>query len=1046
LKSVRPSSSSSLLGSLLSLNNLRITLSLILTVIFQSACFQNVVTTSISSTSTSTSASTVIPYPLSGPGINGVTGSAITLTSLSNSSGGPGVTLYLNGTNFLPGATVTIGGISCPAQVKSTFVITCTVPANAAGSPPAYDVTVTNPDLTSATLTAAFTYNLSPTITSIVPPVGGSGTSVTITGTNFISTSCPSGSSCPSVTIGGSACTVTAGSSTSVTCTTTAHIPGQASVVFTNADGQQVILYNGYTYTFVSNQVASGYDHSCAIVNGGVACWGNNQYGQLGNSNYFNTSSATSTPTFVTGITSGVQAIATGFYHTCALINGGIQCWGNNNFGQLGNGATITSSPFGTATPVTVYSSGTTALSNVQAITAGLYHTCALINSGVQCWGHNNDGQLGNNSTVDSDYPVQVTDGSGNFLTGIQAISAGENFTCALGQSGNVFCWGDDSSEQLGDYDGTFAAKDHYVPVKVSSGGAALSGVQAIAAGGFHTCAIQSGAVLCWGNDTAGQLGTGASALPGPNPTPAAVQFGGGNLTNVQSISAGEFHTCAISNAATYCWGDNSGGKLGNGNTTQQDQAVATLFSGLSTGAVAVTAGGRHSCQIMSSGIQCWGLNLYGELGNQTNSGAATANSTPLSVTGTVSATPTSGFALNRAITAMGTGNAHACAIVNGNVLCWGMNGSGQVGDGTQTDRAVPTAVKNFGTGYNAIAVAGGMSHTCALLGTSVTVSGHTSNVVCWGDNTYGQLGDGTNTSQLSPATVVQLTGLAQSIAVGEFHSCAIVSGAVECWGWNFAGQVGTATTSTTLTTPVAVTISGASGIEAIAAGAFHTCAVDSGSGKVYCWGSNSSGQLGGTIASGANFTSTPQTAGIVNALTGSSSFATSMITAGAFHTCAMVTGNGTSSTVQGGSWLECWGDNSFGQLGNCSTANPGIGVVATTLTSSCSSSTFLAGVTQISAGYNHTCAIVNGILNCWGYNLEGQLGLNTTTNSTFPTPMLNSAGTGSMTGIQSVAGGGYFTCALINGMIQCAGANANGELGNNSLTNSLLPVTAAGF
>lgn len=163
--------------------------------------------------------------------------------------------------------------------------------------------------------------------------------------------------------------------------------------------------------------VAVGTFFTCALVNGGVQCWGDNSNGQLGNGTTTNSSvpvevegltsgvQASWRPVQVQGLSSGVQAIATGYVHTCALVNGGVRCWGSNYYGELGNGSTTyPDANVGIAVPVEVVGLA----SGVQAIAAGEYHTCAVVNGGVQCWGRNVSGQLGNNSTGESHVPVAV--------------------------------------------------------------------------------------------------------------------------------------------------------------------------------------------------------------------------------------------------------------------------------------------------------------------------------------------------------------------------------------------------------------------------------------------------------------------------------------------------------------------------------------------------------------------------------------------------------------------------------------------------------------
>src|SRR5262245_40185430 len=162
----------------------------------------------------------------------------------------------------------------------------------------------------------------------------------------------------------------------------------------------------------VAGVITAGAEHTCALGTSGVQCWGNNQFGQLGN----NLVTESHLPMTVGGLPTGVRAVASGGFHGCALVNGGVQCWGYNSNGQLGNASTAT-----TATPVGPVNNLTT---GVQAIAAGDLHTCALVNGGVKCWGFNFNGQLGNGASgaaAEQHIPVPVT----NLATGGQAIVAG---------------------------------------------------------------------------------------------------------------------------------------------------------------------------------------------------------------------------------------------------------------------------------------------------------------------------------------------------------------------------------------------------------------------------------------------------------------------------------------------------------------------------------------------------------------------------------------------------------------------------------------------
>jgi alpha-tubulin suppressor-like RCC1 family protein len=639
--------------------------------------------------------------------------------------------------------------------------------------------------------------------------------------------------------------------------------------------------------------IAAGSSHTCALTSGGgVKCWGNNEDGQLGDG----TTEDKSTPVDVVGLGSGVQAIAAGFLHTCALTTGGgVKCWGFGGFGQLGDGTTEDKS-----TPVDVVGLG----SGVQAIAAGRHHTCALTTGGgVKCWGWNGLGQLGDGTTEDKTTPVNVA-GLGS---GVQAIAVGGGHTCALTSSGDVKCWGYNANGQLGD--GTTAGKSS--PVDVAGLG---NGVKAIAAGEIHTCALTSGGgVKCWGDNSVAQLGDGTEVSKS---TPVDVA---GLGSGVQTIAAGYLHTCALtSGGGVKCWGWNASGQLGDG--TEASKRTPIDVVGLGSGVQTIAAGSWHTCTLTSDGVKCWGNNSSGQLGD----GTTASKRTPVDVAG-----------LGSGVQAIAAGGWHTCALTSGGgVKCWGDNRTGQLGDGTTVDKRTPVDVAGLGSGVQAIAA--GEYHTCAL-----TTGG---GVKCWGFGGFGQLGDGTTTEQrTTPIDVAGLGSGVQAIATGEEHTCALTNGGgVKCWGSNRAGQLGDGTPGNK-STPVDVVGLG-SGVQAIAAGGYHTCALTSGG--VKCWGNNPSGQLGdGTEVSKSSPVDVTGLGSGVQA-----------IAVGGWHTCALTSGG-----------VKCWGNNLYGQLGDGTTADKRTPVDVAGLGS---------GVQAIAAGAIHTCALTSGGgAKCWGGNSTGQLG-----------------------------------------------------------------------
>jgi len=348
-----------------------------------------------------------------------------------------------------------------------------------------------------------------------------------------------------------------------------------------------LLLAQPATATGTAGALSAGGSQTCALTSGGgVKCWG---FGQLGNG----TTSDSSTPVAVSGLSSGMAAVSAGDHHTCALTSGGgVKCWGDNGYGQLGNGTTIDSS-----TPVDV--SGLS--SGVAAVSTGSYgHACAVTSGGaVKCWGYNVYGELGDGTTTDRSTPVDVI----GLSSGVAAIGVGGEHTCALMSGGAVKCWGYNYYGQLGD--GT--TTDSSTPVDVSG----LSGVAAIDVGGYFACALTSGAgVKCWGDNGYGQLGDGTTI---ESPTPVDVSGLAGGVSAISAgtnySSDGSDHACALTSAgAVKCWGLNDVGELGDGTTT--DSSTPVFVNGTGAGPAALisspASGGVYPLgQAVSTSFSC---------------------------------------------------------------------------------------------------------------------------------------------------------------------------------------------------------------------------------------------------------------------------------------------------------------------------------------------------------------------------------------------------------------------------------------------------------
>jgi alpha-tubulin suppressor-like RCC1 family protein len=405
------------------------------------------------------------------------------------------------------------------------------------------------------------------------------------------------------------------------------------------------------------------------------------------------------------------------------------------------------------------------------------------------------------------------------------------------------------------------------------------------------------------------------------------------------AISAGTVHTCALlADGSARCWGQNDYGQLGSGTTgpsnCYNDGASVPILcatrpltvAGLA-GATTISAGDYHACATLSDGtVRCWGFNDDGELGVGDAVGPSVCS--PYGSPGPCSLTPVPVKSLTNARSVSASDQRSACAVLaDGSVRCWGLNG-GQLGTGT-TDGPMTCP--------------GGIA--CAL----------------------------------APVLALDLAGVI-AVDISTFHNCALLSGGhVKCWGFNLTGQLGNGTLAESFSP---VPVGNISNATAITTGALHSCALLEG-GTVACWGANSLGQLGAPSSENCPGPTSPPfdipCATKPIAVAGLSGVVA--ISAGASHTCALL-GDGS---------VMCWGSNQKGQLGSGNSTGPSTcisGPAATPIP--CATTPVrvlgLTGVTAISAGGVHTCAVVaDGSVRCWGYNVFGQLGDGTVADSAAP-------------------------------------------------------------
>ena len=800
--------------------------------------------------------------------------------------------------------------------------------------------------------------------------------------------------------------------------------------------------------------IASGYDHTCAILDdGSVACWGEGSSGQLGNGALIDSSTPQTTQSL--GFNSSAKSISLGRYHSCAITdNGTTVCWGQGSQGQLGNGATseeaspVTTAPF----PFN---------QKAVALASGEEHTCALMSTGsVACWGNGANGRLGNGASSSASTP-ELTEPFGGGRTAV-AISSQHQHTCALLNDGNVSCWGSDEDGRAGTGD---ALSEHNIPTDTAGLGAGRTSLS-IAAGFSSTCAILDDlSTVCWGdlNPPAGNVYASTPSeltlLPaGHSIAVSERDFNGNGVLNIfefpvnfdftaSGLSAGARHTCAIlDDDSITCWGDNSKGQLGTGDTVSQFTPISTLSLGAGRTAHSVVAGHTQTCALLDNGsVSCWGEQYLtndtkvintspthvGDFGNNRTAiqisvgldfSCAVLNDGNVSCWGrgasgrlgnggsisSTDPTPTSPFGSGRKAMSVDLYSDHACALLDdASVMCWGNNAYGKLGDGTSAERNTPVQVNAFPTNTTPISVSVGSHHSCALLDIG--------DVSCWGEGGYGQNGDGTNSDRASPGRTsgFGVGRLAVSVSSGDHHICAMLdSGEVSCWGDGGSGRLGNGASSRTFT-PVLTSSFGDGRIAtSLSVGTYHGCVVLD-SGQISCWGAGADGRLG-------NGETSNQASPVLTKTLGPS---VSSISAGGDHSCALL-GNGS---------VACWGRGAEGQLGDGNTTNQ----IAPVFVSS-----FGSGRTAvaISAGLYHTCALLdNGSVSCWGTGWQGALGNGDSGQQN--TPILTSSFGAGRTAVALSAGHGYTCAVLDNGSVACWGDNTYGQLGDGTTQGRFTPV-----
>ena len=847
---------------------------------------------------------------------------------------------------------------------------------------------------------------------------------------------------------------------------------------------------------------------------GHLLAWGEDSQGQLGDGARVNRSRAGAVRNQAGGELAGVRVIAAGGYHSLALLaDGTLRAWGDNSDGQIGDGTKADQAwpvPVrdGNAEPVSgigqpgnpadpaldsdgdgtpdsrdafpydaryktdsdrdglpdeweltwfgnlaTANAGTDSdgdgvrdrdefdhgsdprvglpIAATEVIAVGVNHSLALQRDGsVLAWGYNGYyGQLGDGTTTDRSYPTRIPG-----LTNIRALAAGDNHSLALSADGHVWAWGYNGYGQLGRGNTTASQ----VPVQVlAASGSPLAGIIAIGAGDSYSLALAAdGTVWAWGYNGSGQLadGTGTTRT-------LAQQVGDANgrpLVGITAIAAGSDHALALkSDGRVLAWGYNGYGQLGDNTTSSRQRAALVLDDGYLalTGIVAIAAGGRHSLALDRDGqVFAWGYNGYGQLGE----GSTTNRYLPEWVVGA------DGFPLKH-IRAIAAGESHSLALGSGfNLLGWGRNEQGQLGDGGRTDRRWAAAVVDAdGSPPTQVQqVAAGGSHALAL-----RVDG---TLLGWGDNGYGQVGDGSQWDRpwavvvwdgnLVPIGTIGRPVAADSDGDGtpdgsdafpsdrRYHLDSDHDGMADEWEQAHFGN---------LTTAAVNHDSDGDGVSdldefahdsdprlaparqgrPIAAGGYHSLALQS-DGTLLAWGGNGYGQLGdGTTVAQSH----PKRISAVSGI--------AAVAAGAYHSLAL----GRDGRV----WA--WGYNGNGQLGDGTTTSRSVPVAVRD-----SLGNPLAGIIAITAGDRHSLALrADGTVLVWGYNGYGQLGDGSTTQSGVPR-LLREQNGGAITRIIAIGAGSNHSVALkADGHLLGWGYNGSGQLGDDSSSSRYRAVPA---
>lgn len=578
----------------------------------------------------------------------------------------------------------------------------------------------------------------------------------------------------------------------------------------------------------VATELCAGDEHTCAVVDGMIQCWGSDFAGQRGDGDV---AIAANQPRPLDTTLTGWTGVACGAQHTCGRIGQTLYCWGDLGSGRLGR-LVDASHPANRPTDTAV-------LTNAGAVALGGAHSCAVTGTAVSCWGAF-DGNSHATPTVVS-LPITAT-----------LVSADGDGTCASSGAA-TYCWGNGTDGEAGDGDFSYAT----VPADPV---VALTEVTALASGDQFHCALRGGGtVQCWGRNSYGQLGTGVVAI-GFGPTRV------GTDNTWRKVVTGDETTCALTTAGLLsCWGRNDDGQTGDLGVAGAvvDQPRLVTVTGMIWSDVGIGRG--HVCAVTTTGaVYCWGEPGHGQLGVTAAAirgpglvpNLAMASAITTNVHGSCAATSTgrwcwgdnTGFALGVAMAGDGVaptadptqwrlaslGINFGCGVTPADQLrCWGADGSGQAGNGAAAaPGATPDPVGGIGPTVSAVAAAYAGQHGCAI---------DADKLYCWGEGSGYALGIGTDLDQPTPVEVPGPSGPGwTAVAAGARSTCGLYAGALYCWGTNDGRQLGVASRDP-ISSPRLLAIG--PGWTQVSVAETHACAIKAG--ELYCWGTSRYGAIG---------------------------------------------------------------------------------------------------------------------------------------------------------------------------------------------------------